>query len=456
MKLETVKTFMLVTLIGISIILSYTLWSYQPNTNNTISGDIVGDEMDAGGSSEETKRSLIKPSKIIFHEETGYYGFHDTKDQDELFEQMQEWVITNFEVYNSDSTDEYRSRGIEILFPEEIPMEILGSLLTFGADDINFPGWSMNRVFISFVHDSKSLRVEFESEETNAYAEALISDATIYEQLYQRVEELDGDNLREYLVLNEGENPTYFPAGELELATYSITPSEINPALFVNVLFTNPSVVRETNTQTIGEVYFTDNRQLGVYQSGMRMEYISHATPSTDEQDETVFSEVDLLDRSISNVNNHSGWTIEPRFSQEYRLESLNMDRNEVTFQMYYKGYPVFSSYNLATIRQRWGVSQNTEQLLEYDRPLYSFDGEFLLRETEDLPSGETILSFLEADPSVSTENIQDVTIGYELNYQQEDQESEYFEMQPAWYKMENDNWQKIIFEEENAPRGGN
>lgn len=457
MKLETVKSFILVVLIGISIILSYTLWSYQPNSSQMIGGDIAGNEMDAGGSGEETKRSLIKPSDIIFHTNERYYGFHDAAERDRLFQQMQEWTITNFEVYNSGAQQEdIPAEGIEIIFPEEIPMEALASMLTISTSEEDpFPDWPMKRLFISFIHDSKSLQVDFRSDESDQRATALITDADIFDQLLELILELDENTLREYLAINEEENAVYFPSGEVELPTYSITPAEIRPALFVQILFPNPAVVRETSSQTIGEAYFTDNRQMNVYQNGMRMEYVSHVTPTPEEMESDI-SAIDLIDRSILNINSHNGWTQDTRLVQDYRLEDLHLDRHEVTFQMYYKGYPVFNPYQLAVIQQQWGVYQNSIQLIEYERPLYQFDEEFVLREVSDFASGESILSFLETDPSVSMENIEDITIGYEMNYQREDQESEYLEMVPAWYKKENNSWQKIVFNEDRAPRGGN
>lgn len=449
MKLETVKSFILVVLIGISLILSYTLWSYQPNSNQTIGGEIVEEEMNVGGKSDITKQNLIKPSNIVFHTEQGYYGFAEANAKDRMYRQMQEWVITNFEVDSNPSLPvEHSAEAVELIFPEEIPMEVLGSLFTFGQDDLLFPSWSMKRVMISFIYDSKSLQLEFISDESDHRAVALINDTAIFEELSAMVAELDEKTLTPYLVINPDTNPVYFPSGSLNLPIYSITPTEIEPSLFVNILFSTPAVVRETSSQTIGQAYFTDNRQMNVYQNGMRMEYKSLVSETVEDSDR-IFTEIDLLDNSIMNINNHSGWT------QDYRLEELNMDRKQVVFQMYYQGYPVFNNYSLATIEQIWGVNQNSLQLIEYNRPLYGFEGEFSLGDANDLPSGEDVVDYLESNPDISINNIEDVTIGYELNYR-DDQESEYIELTPVWYKKENNVWQKLNFADQTMPIGGN
>ena len=456
MKLETVKSFILIVLIGISIILSYTLWSYQPNSNQTIGGEIADNEMNAGGRDDLKKRELIKPSDIIFHMEQDHYGFSDARDRDSLFAEMQNWIVSDFEMYSDVSESIERSpQAIELIFPEEIPLEVLDSIFTFSLNDDDMePSGSMERVMISFIADSKSLQLEFISPEMDQLAVALVNDAKTYEYMVEKIADLQKSELTEYLVINEDINPVYFPAGKMDLQKYSITPTEINPSLFVNILFTNPSVVRETRSQTIGQTYFTDNRQMNVYQDGMRMEYISHVTPTTDGFNR--ISEEGLLDQSIANINSHSGWTQAERLNQEYRLEEIDSDSNKVSFQMYYHGYPVFNNLGLDTIEQVWGVNQNNLQLIEYNRPLFKFDNQFFPRTVDDFQSGEFILSYLESNEDISMEDIQDVTIGYELKYQRDDEASEYIEMVPAWYKKENNIWQKLYITDEKIPRGGN
>lgn len=449
MNMETAKSFILVVMIGISIILSYTLWNYQPSSSQTIGGEVVENELDVGGA-EKSKRNLIKPSDIIFHTDEGDYGFKNKTEQDRFFEKMQESVITDYAEYDSETSEiERSSENIEIIFPDELPMEVLNALFTFGRDDIEFPSWSLKRIFISYIHDSKSLQIEFISDEPDEHAAALITDAEIYEEFWSTLNELDENMLTEYLVINPDANPVYFPAGKIELPIYSITPKQIKPSLFVNILFTNPSVVRETRSQTIGEVYFTDNRQMSIFQDGMRMEYVSHVA-STAEETDHILTEMNVLDRAILSINNHRGWT------QDYRLESLSTDPNQVMFRMYYDGYPTFNRNKLATIEQRWEAQQNSVQLTEYNRPLHLFETTFVLRRDDNLPAGESILAYLEMNPDISLENIQDITIGYEMNHIREDQSNEFIEMSPSWYKKENNNWQRIMITDEAIPRGGN
>lgn len=448
MKIESVKSFILVVLIGISLLLSLTLWSYQPNSDRTIGGEVVNNEIDdVGGSSDKSKNSLIKPTDIIFHTSDRYYGFVQAEAKGALYEQMQEWVITNFEPDAGERSFATSQNGVELTFADAIPMEVINTLFNFGQEENNYPSWSMNRIFISFIPESKSLNLEFISDEDNNTARAVINATEPYEDLSSIINTLDDGKLQRYLAINEDTSAIYIPEEPVSLPIHSITPTEINPSLFVNILFANPSVVRETTSASIGEAYFTDNRQMNVYQDRMRMEYVNHVEPSI--EDKMLITEVDLLDQSIKSINSHSGWT------EEYRLEDIDLENGRVSFQMYYEGYPVFSN-KLSTIQQRWTMQQSNMQLqlIEYDRPLYILGSKFKLREADDLASGENVITYLENNTDVVLENIEDIKVGYELKYQRDDPESEYIELDPAWYKKENNMWQRIVFDELSNPKG--
>ena len=146
---------------------------------------------------------------IIFHTANGHYGFLHAIEQDYLYKEMQEWVITDFQVVSEQSSISHDStEKIELVFPDEISMELLNFLFTFGPDDLDeFPPWSMKRILISFIHDSKSLQLEFISESSNQRAVAMITNAKIYEKLWTIITELDETKLRKYLVINENTSP---------------------------------------------------------------------------------------------------------------------------------------------------------------------------------------------------------------------------------------------------------
>src|SRR5699024_5110036 len=183
--------------------------------------------MDVGGSSRESKGSMIKPTDIIFHTPDEYYGFVKAADRDALFTEMQEWVIANFELTTEEDTYNRSGSGVELIFPDEIPMEVMNSIFTFGSEDTDLPTWSVTRIFISFEYDSKSLHLEFISSENNRISTAVINDTEAFEALLAMSENINGETLRRHLAINEDTNPVYFPAEPVSLPTYSIPTIDI-------------------------------------------------------------------------------------------------------------------------------------------------------------------------------------------------------------------------------------
>src|SRR5699024_12649737 len=95
MKFEVIKTYVLVILVGLSLILSYSIWNYQPNYELLSDTDYL-DEIDIGGK-EQSKKDVIKPTSIIFKNAGQYYGFTNPTADHSLFKDMQSWMMYNFQ-----------------------------------------------------------------------------------------------------------------------------------------------------------------------------------------------------------------------------------------------------------------------------------------------------------------------------------------------------------------------
>jgi len=422
MTWENAKTLILIVLIGISLILSLSLWS-SPNYGQLISNDSTVNEVDLGGG-KETKGSIIEPTEIIFHVNEDYYGFINPADRQTLFQNMSSWEITDFEIEETVNIPD-NAYMVELVFPDAIPASLLNSLFHFD-EEITLPSWSFRQILITFLPDSKSLRVHFPSIDGRDQAVAYITDSEGYDALWTYINTPDADVVRSYLSLEETPYPVYVPEGSVRMAGKSITFNKIDPELLVNVLFTNPSVVSQSFSSEIGETYFTDGqRGLRVFQDGRRMEYVNPYS-----EDSTVMSPDNLLDESIYHINGHNGWT------DEYHLMEIHPDQQSIRYKMYYEGYPVFNRSYLATIEQAWG----SQQLIEYHRPLFKLR-DTLSEAMVDLPSGRSVLSYLRNNPDYDAENIQSLQVGYRLNYQSSNQ---YIGLEPGWYMKYNGSWRLL------------
>jgi len=442
MKFETVKTFILILLIGTSLLLTFALWTYQPN-DTPLNNDELVNEVHIGGT-EERRSTMILPSTIVFHYYDGNYGFEDPSFQHEFFNELQSWEMGSFEVdeANPDRTpEEYE---VEMLFPEDIPMEMITRIFSIEEDSEDMPSWSFNRMYITFDQNSLELAVTFPSIDERSEANVVITNSENYNELFSQLTSRDG--LTELLVINEEENPVYFPSDIDILTRHSLSVLHTSADMLVNALFPSPSIVNRSVSPNInsGGSYFTDGvRELNVDQGGNTMEFFNPAA-----SDYPTMGMARLMRTSIQHVNDHMGWT------EEYNL--LDMDRalNKITYQMYYDGYPVFNNFQMTDIVQEWR-SQNF--LYRYERPLFRLNNSLGTEELEIL-SGEALYDFLLSDKSdYNLESITEIRVGYDLTYHDPDL-NDYVTLEPAWFMEYNDSWKKIQFDSnEGSPiQGGN
>ncbi|PAV28464.1 hypothetical protein CIL05_16125 [Virgibacillus profundi] len=435
MKLETAKSFILVVLIGISLLLTYGLWSYQPEYAPLKESAVENDAVLGG--IEESKKGVIEPTSIIFHSDDNHYGFTDPMGAKALYSDMQSWVLYNFETKQSEGID-WQNDGVEVIFPDDLPMSILQSLFDFNETDMEFPSWSFNRIYFTFVPENSSLTLQILSANGNQQATAVINDASNYEQLWSYISNIGTNELREYTLFNENNSPIYIPADKTTLGIRRVTINDIDPNLLVNALFTSPSAVRPIYND--GDRLYTDSqRQIRVYENGSSMEYYY---PYSEEDDSFQPETKSLIDRSIKNINDHLGWT------EEYNLQQVEGDT--VRFQMFFEGLPVYdnSNLNLHLIEQRW----KNQELSLYQRSLFTLENSFSDGSRE-LPSGRDIVYYLENNQNAdyNMENIEDVQIGYRLDFH----EDESITLVPTWYMNYNGNWIELIFEELTHFKGG-
>ncbi|WP_156289906.1 YycH family regulatory protein [Oceanobacillus salinisoli] len=430
MKLETLKTFILVVLIGISLLLTFGMWNYQPSIESL--KDPTPEDISLNGS-EESIQSLIEPKQIIFHQASMHYGFDSPLEQREFYQDVQDWVLYDFETVKTEENTNHPDG--ELIFPTPLPMEILDSLFTFNSSNLELPIWSFQRVYLTLDEEANAVMVEFLSIDGRDKAVAFVHDPSHYEQLQAYMNEQE---LREYTLFDEGGTDIYLPEGPIHLSRQTRSFSRINPNDLVEVLFSDPSVVRQSNYTNRGTTYFTDSSQMSVTRDEARMEFISPG--ANNEYQEGLYAE-DLLNKSIDDINAHEGWT------DEYKLMDIFINENLIRYQMYYQGYPVFST--LTTIEQEWG-----QRLIQYKRPLFR-SNDLLNEITVELPSSGAIVDYVREH--YNPDNIMDIQIGYQLNY---DKDDNLIVFEPNWYiqqqNQENYYWTPVNpYDEEFTLKGG-
>lgn len=418
MKIETVKSYILFILVLISLLLTFALWNYKPNYSTKKGDPDYLNEIDLGGT-EETKRSIIQPSNIVFHKKDTYYGFDDPEVQQIFYTRMQDWTFDDFKSGQLRGLSLDRN-FIEIIFPSDMPIEVANVLFKLNTYD-ELPNWSFNRMRIMFNQANSTLEVKFISIDNQQQATFTIKDSSVFKNVWSYI--VSEKNQREYVAFNLEDSPIYIPKEEVEAKSKAVSVHGISVSLLVDALFYDPSVVNPNSPDD----YLSDGqRRIKLLEDRRAMEFAHPMHSSSDRS-----NVIELLDRSLGNINSHRGWT------DRYYLETIDQRTNLLRYRMKYDGYPVFNSSDLSIIE----TELINLELRAYRRPLFSLVNELSSKDVT-LLSGKEIVYFLTDNEIFKKENIRDIQIGYKLTYS--DLVSHTLTLDPAWYINYNGSWIEI------------
>lgn len=417
MSYETVKSYILVILIGVSILLSVALWTYQPSYEQFQDPDYVS-EVDIGGK-ENDKKDLIHPSLITFHDNQRVLGFNKLIDQIDLYESMSDWVM--YDLDEDENTGVPQDRYfMEIIYPTPIPADVLSNLFTFNQD-ITTPDWNFDRMYVTFNRENLSLNIKFVSVDKERELTAAIDKRENYELLLDHA--VNHSGLVDYARFGSEDNEFYIPSAEKKLESKTLVISKIQPESLVNALFKNPSQV----TPNIAEAYFSDGqRGMSVSNKNNRIEFINPIQTSSQD-----LSASDLVDRSITSINEHKGWT------NDYILERVIPNQGKVRYRLMYDGLPVYDNNNLTIIEQTW----RDLELYEYNRPLIRLTHE-VDSNKKTLPSGQKLMNYIQEKELFKTDEIENMQFGYELKFLSSASDS--MLLSPSWYVKSKGQWQLV------------
>lgn len=422
MNIESIKTFLLVILVGASFMLSFALWSYQPKYESLYNPDYVS-EIDVGGK-ERFIGELIEPSNIFFRTEDLVYGFKRPAEQQKLFKALSTWVLYDVSVQDVGvrSTNEDH---VEIIFPAAIPAELIPNLFTLN-EVIASQLWSFDNMYITLDEESLTLKVRIISIDNRKELTATIEKSETYNNLAQYFSE--NQSLEAYTFLQAGNSMVYLPADEVSVSKRTLVASVIKPELFFNALFPNPTIV----TPNLKEAYFTDGtRGMRILEGNRTLEFINPIQENYEQLDTA-----SLLDLSMNHINNHKGWT------NDYIFENMERNENSIRYRQYYDGYPLLASPQTAVIEQQWREGD----LFQYTRPLIQM-GNILNSEQVLLPAGTEIVELLEEDAEINLEKIKDIKVGYAQSYLDE---AHSVVLIPNWYMLYNGEWKRIQYVSDN------
>ncbi len=427
MKYETVKSLILAVLVITSVVLTWNLWTYQPKYE-FIDKKIMH-EVSISDPKEATE--LIRPIRVLFHMNGQHYGTVEDRHIDKILEDLSTWTLYGLNTEKVDRTPKqvkeiYESTNhLEITFPDIVPFELYKGVLHIDVEDEKLPPSSFDRIIVQLDGREEEGTVYFFATE-----EGILFKSSVNKELLTSLREAVQQHVHEYekyeKVTFSEDREDYLIAEPIELPSYKYLSDYIDPERFQNALFSDPDFVRR-DVLTDGE-HFTDGSAL------MKVNYttnmIFYINPSHELAPGTSLPNKHVLEKSIDFVNDHAGWT------DQYRYFNKIINRQEVSFRLFKKGYPVFNKDGMAEIKQNWG----REKIYQYRRPYFILDASLPEQPKVTLPTGKQALNQLRDDPEFEMSSLQQMLIGYRLTIDPDN--PKVLALEPTWYYLYNGSWQ--------------
>src|SRR4051812_26873875 len=154
MKYENSKSVILIFLILVSIVLTWNLWTYQPNFDMMENNDYVAE---VTLKEKQELQEIISPDLALFHHNGQHYGTTNAVNLDKLMDSLRKWSfydVTNYSDQVEDIQELVHGNGnAEIVFPADVPIDIYRSVLKF--EEKRIPAFNFNRIVINVENSEK-------------------------------------------------------------------------------------------------------------------------------------------------------------------------------------------------------------------------------------------------------------------------------------------------------------
>lgn len=431
MRYENIKSGILTFLVLVSILLTWNLWTYQPNYETMENNNVVEE---VSLSEEQEVQKIVRPDQVFFHVKGQHYGTNNTDDIERMIKDLSSWAFFDVKKYTNevDNLKEliHGSGNAEFIFPGEVPIELYRSVLNIEGKKI--PSFNFNRIIINVENPVKENGiVYFVSTENQQVYISHISSANLSKfnsHYYKKAAQYP----RHFAYEASEKRTIFLPETATEMMNYKYLPVTLDSEEFKEALFSDPSFVQKSFVPT-GEEYTNDSSKMTVNFESNILRYVN---PTVDEN--FTNSSYDLVKRSIDFVNGHGGWT------DPYRYVQKNDFSHSVTFRLYsIDGYPVFNGNGISEINQVWG----RDEINMYIRPNIALELP-LTTEMKKVtrPSGHDALAFLQNKKSFKPELLEEMILGYRM--ERDSDENKLILLEPAWFYRYAKTWGQITMED--------
>lgn len=425
---EQVKSFVLLFLVLLSIVLTLVIWNYKPDYAFLEEAPVK--EVTVG--EEKQLKDILKPYRLLFSEGEMFKGTVSASAIDSLYKELTTWKADEFNLINSNLSDEKLNevlrvdQRVTLFYSEQVPLPIFAGMLPFEVDvlpEVSFDrliiDWgemkTANRLELLFVNtDERALYRAYVTLPKSTMFKETVLDSITYYEAYVEVKRSNALSM-------------YVTAQPMESIQYTYYINDISLNLFKNILFTDPSIVQRSVESAQSERYTDVMALMTVDTQNRILNYVYPAAESI-----TPMQPSQLLRNSVNFINEHGG------FTADYRFAAINAGRHVIEYQMYLQGYPVYSHMTATRITTTWGDNR----IFRYRRPYYSLDVDITsVKTVRELPSGEEIVAAIQEMPDVDYNHVQELVVGY---YLMQNQNLRFYTLEPGWFALSEGSWTRV------------
>ncbi len=419
--IEPVKSIVLFLLVMLSVVLTFIIWTYTPDYK--VIEQTEGKEILIG--TQKKIEDVIKPYKALYSSEeelTGTVSNGAMKDIMNIFHgwNILDLVRVNNNISPANVNEMIRANNrMTVFFAGEIPFSELGTIFNFGEKEL--PETTFNRIIIDWTnYANKEVQMYFISSSNKSLLRSHVS-ITNANQFAKDIIEPSKLHSAYKEVERDGYTSLYVPNDTIESVKYTYYMNELSPELFKNVLFSEPNVVQRNVESATFEKY-TDGLSLMTVDT--RFKSLTYVYPAAESSESIEPSK--LFKDSFEFINEHGG------FTADYRYVSSNPSKNQIEYQLYLQGFPVYSDQASTRIKTVWGDNR----IFRYNRPYFSLD--ISEKEIKELPSGTEIVEKIHKLNNIVLSDIDEIAVGYYLT---QDENLRLFTLEPSWFVIRNGSW---------------
>jgi len=425
--IEHIKSVSLTLLVILSVTLTFTIWTFTPTHKTMEPAEIENISI------ADSKRvdDVIKPYKMTASLEDDMTGTVSPFDLDRVINVMKGWEVRDLTlVKNNMSETEInelvgKNKHYTLFFPDDVPFPVFDIILPFSMT--NIPQDGFDRLVVDWNRSENGLlKLYFVSSKTNTLYTGIAGD--IDNDLFTKKVVAPITNFAKFTEVKRNQKLSlYVSKQDVESIRYTYYLKEIDPNRFKDALFNDPSLVRQSLVGSTNEEYSDDKSLMTVDLSNRTLRFVN---PSAETFVPAVPSK--LVFDSLDYVNEHGGWT------DEFRFAGLNAANQQIDYQLYLLGQPVFSDETSTKITAYWG----DPNIYRYLRPYYTLNLSLPFDPViSTLPSGEKASLVMKMVKEIDFNKVDEITLGYYLT---RDKSQNLLILEPSWFYLSNNQWSRL------------